>query len=169
MDALCELLCEGTKNLRLKAPNDRDMNEVRYEAPSIYPVYLPQSGALTGQQYPKAPSVTIMPGPVVERNSAGAFTATLAVITYDPGTRADGEMTDFNNDGWRSLTTLISAVQRALRKAGYVGGMVLADDMRVGVYDSKNTDLRPYFVGWIEVKFTYHYEIESQRALDLLN
>ena len=169
MDALCGLLRDGTKDMRLKAPNDRDVTEISYEPPSIYPIYLPQSGALTGQQYPKAPSVVVMPSAVVERGGAGTMPVTLAIVTYDPGTRDDGALVDLNNDGWRSLTTLISAIQRTLRKAGYIGGMVLTDDMRVGVYDSKNTDLRPYYVGWIELKLSYHYEVQSQSALDLLN
>lgn len=169
IDAVCEALLRGTGRLRLKCPNDRDAIDVCYRAPTVHPVYLPQGGALTGEQYHSAPSITVMPGTISEKDGHGSFQMTLALVTWDPGTRKDGALVDLNNDGWRSLSGLIDNARRALANAGTVGGMRLQDDVRAGLYDSRNTDLRPYYVGWLEVRFAYHYESLPSDVLNLLN
>ena len=169
IDALCDALRDGLSKRELKRPCDKNVKVVEYASPAVYPVCLPKSGDLTDAPYQKAPSITVMPGAVTESSGVGTMPITFAVVTWDPGTRKEGELISLDEDGWRSLSGLISEVVRFFRLSEIVGGMEFVDDVRMGLYDSRNTDLRPYYVGWIEARFMFYYEVQSDIVRRLLD
>lgn len=173
IDALVASLEGGTHHLKMKRPEDDDATLREYAPPSVNAVYVPVSGALTGEQYYRAPSITVMPGECNEKEGAGKLPVVLILMAWDPGTREedDGDVTvtDLNGDGWRSLTMLIDTVIGHVRSSGYIGGMTLDDELHYGVYDTNFTDLRPYYFGWIQCAFTYRYENRAKIVSDLLN
>ncbi|MGJ4851444.1 hypothetical protein ACH6CV_14470 [Bacillota bacterium Meth-B3] len=173
IDALVACLEDGTRHLSMKRPGDDDATLLEYAPPSVNAVYIPIGGALTNEQYYRAPSITVMPGECSEKAGEGNLPVVLILMAWDPGTRdVEGEgvsVTDLNGDGWRALTTMIDTVIGHLRSIAYAGGMTLDDELHYGVYDSNFTDLRPYYFGWVQCTFSYQYGDRAKVVNDLLN
>jgi len=158
IDAVCEFLRENVcGNIKLKKPDDDDPKHVETAMPEVYPVYLPTKG---DDWLTSTPCIVVMPVKDSRSRGNGTLTLRLGFMTWSPGTRAfDGEgmKLDLNYDGWRALFAFMEQVETALTAYATVGDMEVEYPIEKGLFtdDERVPDLRPYFLGQMDVPFRY--------------
>ncbi len=164
----CFLKTNICNSIKLKKPNDKNVDEFELVTPNIFILNYPPKNYLPEEIKSIIPCIVVNFEDGSDESENSEMNLRLIFAIYNPGFhKNNGDVTEAipDGNGWMDLINFMDKTKAAIEKNQILNGLKLEYPVKYGIYqkDEQTPETDPYFYGWI----TFKIKIKSYSATEI--